>query len=84
MQEAMSKILRLQKQQKFLKERGVKILDHDTVVMDQLDEEDPLTTKDLRELERLADEHDTTVAQLAATSDNPSLTQMIGSPSSPF
>jgi hypothetical protein len=60
------------------------MLDHDIVVMDQLDEEDPLTAEDLRELERLADEHDAAVAQLAATSDNTSLTQIIGSPLSMF
>jgi hypothetical protein len=39
--EALAKVQRLRKQQKFLKERGSKMLDHDTNVMDVLDEEDP-------------------------------------------
>jgi hypothetical protein len=56
------------------------MLDHDTSVMDQLDGEDPLSAEDLQELECLANEHEAT-AQLATTSDDPSLTQMIGSPS---
>jgi chromosome segregation ATPase len=40
-QKLFAKIRRLRKQQQFLKERGSKMLDHDTNVMDVLDEEDP-------------------------------------------
>ena len=36
-----AKIVRLQKQRQFLKERGSKMLDHDSNVLDILDEEDP-------------------------------------------
>ncbi|BCR90110.1 uncharacterized protein ACHE_80833A [Aspergillus chevalieri] len=79
MQEAMSKIIRLQKQQRFLKERGGRMLEHDSKLMEQLDEEDPPSAEDLQELERLADEEE--AARLAAVSNNPSLTQMMNSPS---
>ncbi|CEL09337.1 hypothetical protein ASPCAL12475 [Aspergillus calidoustus] len=84
LERVMAKIKRLRKMKKFNKERMGDIISHNGALLDRLDEEDPLTAEDLRELERLADEHDAAVAQLAATSDNPSLTQMIGSPSSPF
>lgn len=79
MQEAMSKILRLQKQQRFLKERGGRMLEHDSLLMEQLDEEDPPSAEDLRELERLADESD--AAFLDAVSSDPSLTRMMNDPS---
>ena len=72
MQEAMSKILQLQKQQKFLKECCGCMLEHDSLLMEQLDEEDPPSAEDLCELEHLANEQE--AAQLAAVSDNPSLT----------
>lgn len=67
------------RQQQFLKDRGERMLDHDSNVLERLDEEDPPSAEDLRELERLADEHD--AAQLAAVSDDPSLIQLVGSPS---
>ncbi|KAJ5974027.1 hypothetical protein N7481_007313 [Penicillium waksmanii] len=41
MNEAMAKILRLQKHQQFLKDRGGRMLDHDSVVSDRLNEDDP-------------------------------------------
>jgi hypothetical protein len=75
MNETMAKVLRLQKQQQFLKDRSGRMLNHDSDVMAQLDEEDPPTAEDLAELDRLADEHD--VRALAATSENPTLTQML-------
>ena len=72
MQEAMLKILWLQKQQKFLKEYCGCMLEHDSLLMEQLDEEDPPSAEDLHKLEHLANEQE--AAQLAAVSDNPSLT----------
>ncbi|KAL2009636.1 hypothetical protein VTN00DRAFT_5443 [Thermoascus crustaceus] len=54
----MAKIKRLRKQRKFLKEYGLRMLDHDTAVMDKLNEDDPLSAKDLAELERLANEYE--------------------------
>jgi hypothetical protein len=75
MNETMAKVLRLQKQQQFLKDRSGRMLNHDSDVMAQLDEEDPPTAEDLAELDRLADEHD--VRALVATSENPTLTQML-------
>ena len=74
-----AKLMRLRRQQKFLKERGSKMSAHDAFLLEQLDDEDPLSAEDLRELERLANEQD--AAQLAAVSDNSSLTQMMNSPS---
>lgn len=71
----MMKIIRLRKQQKFLSERSGRMLGHDSDVMAQLDEEDPPSTEDLAELDRLADAEDARI--LAATSENPTLTQMI-------
>lgn len=79
MNQAMAKVLRLQKQQQFLRDRGEKMLDHDSNVLERLDEENPLSTEELQELERLADEQE--AAQLAAVSNDPSLTQMMNSPS---
>ena len=52
---------------------------HDAFLLEQLDNEDPLSIEDLCELEHLANEQD--AAQLVAVSDNPSLTQMMNSPS---
>ena len=66
-------------QQKFLKKHGLKMSAHDASLLEQLDDEDPLSTEDLCELEHFANEQD--VAQLAAVSDNPSLTWMMNSPS---
>jgi uncharacterized protein YdcH (DUF465 family) len=80
----MMKIVRLRKQRQFLRTRNDRMLDHDSTVMDQLDEEDPPSTEDLAELDRLADADNAQI--LAATSENPTLTQLIASanPSSPF
>ena len=50
------------------------MLDHDTAVMDQLNKEDPLGAEDLVELEYLAVV--TEVQELAAMSDDPSLSQL--------
>ncbi|BCR87428.1 uncharacterized protein ACHE_31415S [Aspergillus chevalieri] len=74
-----AKLMRLRRQQQFLKERGGRMLEHDSNLMERLDEEDPLSAEDLQELERLADEQE--AAQLAAVSNDPSLTQMMNSPS---
>ena len=74
-----AKVAWLFKQQQFLKDRGEKMLDHDSNVLERLDEENPLSTEELQELERLADEQE--AAQLAAVSNDPSLTQMMNSPS---
>ena len=74
-----AKLLRLRKQQKFLKERHSKMLEHDSAVMARLDAEDPLSAEDLQELDRLADAQDG--AQLAAVSDIPSFSQVMNDPS---
>ena len=74
-----AKVARLFKQQQFLKDCGERMLDHDSNVLERLDEENPLSTEELQELERLADEQE--AAQLAAVSNDPSLTQMMNSPS---
>ena len=55
------------------------MLNHDTAVSEQLDEESPPSAEDLHEIRRLADKHNT--AQLAATLEGPSLTQAMNSPS---
>ncbi|GCB18982.1 hypothetical protein AAWM_01867 [Aspergillus awamori] len=47
MNQAMAKIIHLQKHQQFLKDRGGQMLDHDSEVLEQLDEEDPPNTEDL-------------------------------------
>ena len=52
---------------------------HDAFLLEQLDDEDSLSAEDLHELEHFANEQD--VTQLAAVSDNPSLTQIMNSPS---
>lgn len=80
----MMKIVRLRKMRRFLKTRNDRMLEHDSRLMEQLDEEDPPTAEDLAELDRLADASDAQV--LAATSENPTLTQVIASadPNSPF
>lgn len=77
-------MLRLRKQRRLFKTRSDRMLSHDSFLMEQLDEEDPPTVEDLAELDRLADANDAQV--LAATSGNPTLTQLIASanPSSPF
>ena len=76
-----AKLMRLRKQRKFLKERGSKMLSHDSFVMEQADEEDPLTREDLAELDRLADEQDAAARCLAATTEDSTLSQMVLSPS---
>ena len=75
----MSRILHLHKQEQFLKDHGGCMLGHDSFVMEQLDEEDPPSTKELQELECLADAQD--IAQLAAVLDLPSFSQMVNDPS---
>jgi uncharacterized protein YdcH (DUF465 family) len=72
----MAKMLRLRKQKQLFKNRSGRMLNHDSFTMEQLDAEDPLNAEDLAELDRLADERDTQI--LAATSENPTLTQMFG------
>ena len=72
----MMKIIRLRKQRQFLRSRNDRMLDHDSALMEQLDAEDPPSAEDLAELDRLADEHD--AQALAATSENPTLTQVFG------
>lgn len=77
--ESLARIERLKKHENFLNDRGVRMLNHDTAVSERLDEESPPSAEDLREIGRLADEHD--AAQLAATLEGPSLTQAMNSPS---
>jgi len=74
-----AKLKNLKTRRKFLNERGRKMLDHDSNIMGVLNERDPLNAEDLQELERLVDEQE--AAQLAAVSNDPSLTQMMNSPS---
>lgn len=74
--DVMAKIIRLRKQRQLLRKRNDRMLDHDTMVMDQLDEENPLSSEDFAELDRLAEADDAQI--LAATSENPTLTQMFG------
>ena len=74
-----AKLKNLKTRRKFLNERGRKMLDFDSNVMNVLNEKDPLNAEDLQELERLVDEQE--AAQLAAVSNDPSLTQMMNSPS---
>ncbi|KAI9038426.1 uncharacterized protein KD926_010845 [Aspergillus affinis] len=73
-----AKLKRLRKHRNFLKERGGKMLDHNSYIMDVLDGEDPPSAEDLRELDRLASEHET--AQLAAVSSDPTLSQLMNDP----
>ncbi|KAF7137055.1 hypothetical protein CNMCM5793_006906 [Aspergillus hiratsukae] len=68
----------LKTRRKFLDNRGKKMLEHDTVVMDRLNEEDPLSTQDLQELDKIANDRD--ALALAATADNASLTQLWNDP----
>ena len=72
------KLMWLHHQQKFLRECGSKMTAYDSFLLEQLDDEDPLSAEDLQELECLASEQDAT--QLATVSDNPSLTQIMNSP----
>jgi hypothetical protein len=69
---------RLERQEEYLNERGGRMLVHDSNVLERLDEEDPPSAEDLQELERSANEE---AAQLAAVSNDLSLTQMMNSPS---
>ena len=73
----MMKIVRLRKMRRSLKTRNDRMLEHDSRLMEQLDEEDPLSSADLAELDRLADASD--AQMLAATSEGSTLTQMIAS-----
>ena len=72
------KLMQLHCQQKFLKEHDLKMTAYDSFLLEQLNDEDPLSAEDLQELECLASEQDAT--QLATVSDNPSLTQIMNSP----
>ena len=75
----MAQIEHLEKHENFLNDCGVWMLNHDTAVSEQLDEESPSSAKDLHEIGCLADEHD--AAQLAATLEGPNLTQAMNSSS---
>ena len=77
--DSLAKIERLEKHESFLNECGVKMLNHDASVSEQLDEDDPPNDGDLHEIECLVDKQEVTC--LAAVSDNPSLSQMMNSPS---
>ena len=69
---------RLERQEEYLNERGSRMLVHDSNVLERLDEENPPSAEDLQELECSANEE---AAQIAAVSNDPSLTQMMNSPS---
>lgn len=82
-------MLRLRKQRRLFKARSDRMSSHDDSLMEQFDAEDPLTAEDLAELDREAD-LDLSARQnraaseansqvLAATSEDPTLTQMIAS-----
>ena len=75
--ESLVKIECLEKHEEFLNEHDVKLLDHDTVISEQLNEENPSSTKDLQELERAANEQET--AQLMMMTNNPNLLQLMSS-----
>ncbi|KAJ6050561.1 uncharacterized protein N7446_010670 [Penicillium canescens] len=70
MNEAMAKVLRLQTHQKFLKDRGGRMLNHDQAVSDRLNADDPPTADEFREFDRLAEQQE--IRQLAATSEDAS------------
>ncbi|KAH2976717.1 hypothetical protein KXW58_006457 [Aspergillus fumigatus] len=65
--ESMARIRRLRRQEEILKTKSGRMLDHDTLVMDQLDEENPPTPGD--------------EGQILAAVDDPSLSQMLRDPS---
>ena len=67
----------LKKHENFLNDYDVQMLNHNTAVSEQLDEESPPSAKDLYEIGCLTDKHD--AAQLAAILEGPSLTQVINS-----
>lgn len=77
--ELLMKVMRLRKQKRFLESRNLKMLNNDFSALERLDEENPPSAEDLQELERLADDQE--AARLAAVSNDPSLTQMMNSPS---
>ena len=54
------------------------MLNNDFNILERLDEDNPPSAEDLQELERSANEE---AAHLAAVSNDPSLTQMMNSPS---
>jgi hypothetical protein len=56
MNKAMAKVLRLQTHQKYLKERGGRMLNHNQAVSDRLNAEDPLTADEYREFDRLVEQ----------------------------
>ncbi|BCR85989.1 uncharacterized protein ACHE_80498S [Aspergillus chevalieri] len=76
--ELLMKVMRLRKQKRFLESRNLKMLDNDFGALEGMGEESSVPDEDLQEFERLLDAE---AAQLAATSNNPSLTQMMNSPS---
>ncbi|OQE16982.1 hypothetical protein PENSTE_c022G01624 [Penicillium steckii] len=75
MQTEMSTILRLETQQKWLRKRNDRMRAHNSSVLKQLNKDNPLGPKDLAELDRLADAENARI--LAATSEDPTLTQII-------
>lgn len=77
MNKEMSTILRLRTQQEWLDKRNDRMQLHDAAVLEQLDDDNPLSAEDLAELDRLADASDAQI--LAATSEIPTLTQMLSS-----
>lgn len=79
--QAFAKVARLRKQQNFLKERGSKMQVHDADLLEQLDEEDPPSSEEIAELERMADAQDAAAQQLASTTESHSLSQILNSPS---
>ena len=76
--ELLMKVMRLRKQKRFLESRNLKMLNNDFNILERLDEDNPPSAEDLQELERSANEE---AAHLAAVSNDPSLTQMMNSPS---
>lgn len=67
-QEAMSRQRRLRKQQKFLKERGFRMSEHDAELLEILDEKRPSPGQPVPSA---------AIQQLAATADDPSFSQMV-------
>ena len=71
-EELFTKLRRLRKHQKFLNERDRVMSAYTTTVLEVLDTEDPLSTKDLTKLDRLANADGT--CMVAAISEGPTLT----------
>jgi hypothetical protein len=75
--EVLARITRLEKQQNFLKERGSKMLAHDTSVSESLDIEDPPSASDQAELLLAAEQHQAST-QVTASSEDITLNQLFG------